>query len=159
MFKLMVLFITSLSLFAQDKTFVNVSDDGLGIQGYDPVAYFTLKKAVKGNSTLSFKHDDVTYYFSSEAHLKLFKKSPNAYLPEYGGWCAYGCSGTKETTGFTAGKFPVDPKTFKIIDNKLYLYYNKGDYNALDKWNTFSEKTLLNNANNYWDASVTTGNN
>lgn len=150
MLKLVYIFIVSLSIFSQDIALTNTSENQIGLQGYDPVAYFTLNKAVKGNEYRLFMHNSINYHFSSDAHLKLFKANPEAYLPQYGGFCAYGCSGTKETTGFVADRFPVDPETFKLIDGKLYLFYHKDGYNALDKWNQLSEKNSLKDANKFW---------
>src|SRR4051812_40820817 len=64
-------------------------DEGLAIQGYDPVAYFTEGKAVKGSKSNAVFHEGVTYYFSSAANKEAFKKNPAKYEPQYGGWCAY----------------------------------------------------------------------
>jgi len=57
-----------------------------------------------------------------------FKKNPSRYEPQYGGWCAY-------AMGKDGSKVEVDPETFKIIDGKLYLYYNKFFNNTLKSWN------------------------
>src|SRR5438105_4719456 len=74
-------------------------DDGLAIEGYDPVAYFTLSKAVKGSKDVALFHQGITYHFSSAANKEEFKKNPSKYEPQYGGWCAYamGAKGEKVT--------------------------------------------------------------
>jgi YHS domain-containing protein len=56
---------------------------GIAIEGYDPVAYFTLNKAVKGKKDLAVFHQGVTYYFSSTAHKEFFKANPARYEPEF----------------------------------------------------------------------------
>ena len=52
--------------------------------------------------------------------------------------------------GNPPGKYPVNPKTFKIIDNKLYLFYNDNGYNFLEIWKS-NEKANLERANERWE--------
>ena len=103
-------------------------DGGLAIKGYDPVAYFTDGKAVKGKKELALYHQGVTYYFSSPVNKELFKKDPVKYEPQYGGWCAYAMGNSGE-------KVSIDPETFKIIQGRLYLFYNRFFTNTLTAWN------------------------
>lgn len=117
-------------------------EKGLAIQGYDPVAYFTMKKAVEGKKEFAYKFEGVTYYFSSAANRDLFVKDSKAYEPQYGGWCAY-------AMGETGEKVEVDPETFKVLDGKLYLFYNKFFNNTLPKWNE-KEMELKNKADKNW---------
>lgn len=114
---------------------------GLAIQGYDPVAYFTENKAVEGSKELAYSHNDITYYFSSDANRKKFIASPEKYEPEYGGYCAYAMA--------DGDKVRIDPETFKILDGKLYLFYNFRFTNTLKSWNK-DENNLLNKANGAW---------
>lgn len=86
------------------------------IRGYDPVAYFTEGKPVKGNKEFSYQWNDANWYFSSKADLDSFKKNPEKYAPQYGGYCAYGCS--------EGHKAPTDPNAWTIIDGKLYFNYS-----------------------------------
>lgn len=125
------------------KTQFNL-EDGVAIQGYDPVAYFVQHKAVKGKREFTFLKEGVTYYFSSAANKDLFTKNSAAYEPQYGGWCAY-------AMGESGEKVEVDPETFKVVDNKLYLFYNSLFNNTLPKWNK-DEKNLKSNADNNWKA-------
>jgi len=132
--------------FAQDlngrKKQFNLSDKGLAVQGYDPVAYFTQKKAVKGKKELAVSYQGLTYYFSSSANKDIFLQSPSSYEPEYGGWCAY-------AMGAKGEKVSVDPETFKIVNNKLYLFYNRFFNNTLQEWNK-DEVTLKTKADLAW---------
>lgn len=123
------------------KKHYNLSNN-LAISGYDPVAYFTVKKAVKGKSAYSVTEKDITYYFSSKENKDAFIKNPSAYEPEYGGWCAY-------AMGATGEKVQVDPETFKIINNKLYLFYNRFFNNTLKDWNK-DEANLKSKADIAW---------
>lgn len=115
---------------------------GVAISGYDPVAYFTQGKAVEGSSKIVFQYQGITYQFASDANKELFKKSPSAYEPQYGGWCAYAMGNTGE-------KVEVDPGTFKIINGKLYLFYNKFFNNTLKSWNK-DEVNLRSKADKNW---------
>jgi len=103
-------------------------DNGLAIKGYDPVAYHTLGKAVKGKKELAVYFQGVTYFFSSAENKEEFKRNPAKYEPAYGGWCAYAMGNSGE-------KVNIDPATFKIINGKLYLFYNKFFNNTLTSWN------------------------
>jgi YHS domain-containing protein len=118
-------------------------EDGLAIEGYDPVAYFS-QKAMKGKKEFSHKHDGVTYYFSTAANRDAFIKDPAKYEPQYGGWCAY-------AMGAAGEKVEIDPETFKIVDGKLYLFYHTLINNTLPKWNA-DEKALKPKADKNWKA-------
>ena len=117
-------------------------ENGLAIQGYDPVAYFTQNKAAEGNKQLTAVFEGVTYRFSSAANKELFVKDPKKYEPQYGGWCAY-------AMGATGEKVEIDPETFKILNGKLYLFYHSWTNNTLTKWNK-DEPTLKSKADKSW---------
>jgi|SRR5689334_6062295 len=137
----------STTCFSQDVTELRKAqfnlDDGIAINGYDPVAYFKKGAAVKGKSELAVFDRGVTYHFSSVENKEEFKKSPSSYEPQYGGWCAY-------AMGKDGSKVEVDPATFKIIDGKLYLYYNKFFNNTLKSWNK-DEVNLKSKADVNWN--------
>ncbi len=116
-------------------------EDGLAIQGYDPVAYFS-GKALKGKKEFSVVQGGVTYRFASAANAATFKKDPVMYEPQYGGWCAY-------AMGATGEKVEIDPETFKVLDGKLYLFYNAYFNNTLPKWNK-DEVALKKKADENW---------
>lgn len=90
-----------------------VINSTVAVQGYDVVGYFTDNKPIKGDGNHVAVHDGVNYLFASDEHKKLFEASPEKYLPQYGGWCAFGVSVNK--------KFISDPTVWKIVDGKLYL--------------------------------------
>ena len=89
----------------------------LAVEGYDPVAYFTENKAVKGSKDFEWEWGDANWRFSSEENLAAFKLDPEKYSPQYGGYCAYAVA-----DGKTVG---IDPEAFDIVDGKLYLNYSK----------------------------------
>lgn len=114
---ILILFVAFLSAtsFSQTSKHINVNDK-LAIQGYDAVAYFESAKAIEGKKEITSEYKGVIYQFSSESNKVLFLKNPEYYLPQFGGFCAYGMS-----EGYEA---PVKPEAFTIVDNKLYLNYN-----------------------------------
>jgi YHS domain-containing protein len=147
---LVVGLLMNLAVYAQNpaqrtKEF-NLEKNNIAIQGYDPVSYFTKSKAIKGKKELAVSAEGVTYYFSTEENKELFRKNFHAYEPQYGGWCAY-------AMGTTGDKVEIDPGTFKIIDNKLYLFYNAFFNNTLKSWNK-DEKNLKAKANNNWNKRI-----
>lgn len=119
----------------------NLTDDNLAVRGYDVVSYFNGKPKI-GSKSSSGSYKGVTYYFSSQSNLEIFKKSPEKYEPQYGGWCAF-------AMGNSAEKVEVDPETYKIIEGKLYLFYNAYFTNTLTKWNK-DEKNLKFKADKNW---------
>jgi len=96
---------------------------GVAIKGYDTVSYFTESKAVKG--TPEYKHSFLgeTWHFSTAEHRDLFAGNPVAYAPQYGGFCAGEVLYADVSTGVTTN---IDPEAWRIIDGKLYLFYDKG---------------------------------
>jgi YHS domain-containing protein len=117
-------------------------EKSLAIQGYDPVAYFKQGEAAKGKKEFSLQHEGVTYLFSSADNREAFKNNPPAYEPQYGGWCAYAMGAKGEKVG-------IDPETFKIVNNKLYLFYNRYFNNTLKSWNK-DESNLKTKADQHW---------
>jgi YHS domain-containing protein len=117
-------------------------DDGVAIKGYDPVAYFTSGKAEKGKSSFATLYKGVSYHFATAADLNSFQANPEKYEPQYGGWCAY-------AMGHDGSKVEVDPETFKIINGKLFLFYNRFFNNTLKAWNQ-DESKLHTRADANW---------
>ena len=93
-------------------TAVNV-DQGIGLKGYDPVAYFINAAPTKGSEQYSFAWKGVTYRFASAGNLEKFKADPEKYLPQYGGYCAYAMSLDRIAD--------IDPSRWAIVNGKLYL--------------------------------------
>lgn len=102
-------------------------DSGLAVHGYDAVSYQSAGGPVLGSETETVIHDGGTYRFSTAENKAAFIADPPRYIPAYGGWCAF---------AMADGDFvDVDPKTFKIVDGKLLLFYNGWLGNTLKKWN------------------------
>ena len=117
-------------------------ENKVAIQGYDPVSYFKQGKAIKGRKEVLASYDGVVYQFSSATNKEIFLKSPTSFEPQYGGWCAY-------AMGSAGEKVEINPETFKIIDGKLYLFYNAYFNNTLKSWNK-DEASLKAKADANW---------
>lgn len=117
-------------------------ENKMAILGYDPVGYFAQGKAIKGKKEILTSYQGVTYKFSSAENKEMFLKNPSKYEPQYGGWCAY-------AMGSAGEKVEINPETFKIIDGKLYLFYNAYFNNTLKSWNK-DEVNLKVKADNNW---------
>lgn len=145
--QILILFVAFISVTAFGQTVAKRTkefnlESKTAIQGYDPVAYFTQKKAVKGKSTINTTYEGVVYNFSSQANKDLFLKNPSGYEPQYGGWCAY-------AMGANGEKVEINPETFKIVEGKLNLYYNAFFNNTLKSWNK-DEVNLKKKADANW---------
>jgi YHS domain-containing protein len=127
---------------AQDnKNVIQNLKEGLAIQGYDPVTYFSQNKAVEGKKTISQLYNGATYYFSSEANKATFTKDPAKYEPAYGGYCAYAMA--------FGDQVKIDPETFKVKEGRLFLFYNFRFNNTLTDWKK-DEVILFKKAEAEW---------
>jgi len=111
---------------------------GVAVGGYDPVAYFTKGKAIKGSKTITAETDGIEWRFSSEENRSAFTANPAKYAPQYGGYCAWAVS-----QGYTA---KGDPNAWKIVEGKLYLNY---DRNVQKTWAKNTAKNI-SKANANW---------
>ena len=93
------------------------STQGIVIEGYDPVAYFTMGKATKGSKEFTYEWLESQWHFASAEHRDMFVADPIKYTPQYGGFCAASLSG--------GNLAPVDPEAWRIVDGKLYLYFSE----------------------------------
>jgi len=137
---ILVLSIATSSVFAQTIDY-NLKN-GYIANGYDVVAYFN-NEAIEGDKKFHSQHDGIDYKFSSEKNLNLFVKNPEKYIPEYGGYCAYAIAKKGD-------KVSINPKTFKVTNGKLYLFYNAWGTNTLELWQKENEDVLQNKADENW---------
>lgn len=135
---LILLLLVSTTTFAQKY---NIKK-GVIANGYDVVNYFN-NKATKGNKDFSVKHDNIIFLFSTLKNKNIFKKNPEKYIPQYGGFCAY-------AIGKTGKKVSINPKTFEIRDGKLYLFYNSWGTNTLELWQNEGAEKLKQKADKNW---------
>jgi YHS domain-containing protein len=118
---------------------LNKDASGSALRGYDAVAYFALDNAVKGDPKFEYAWNGAKWLFSSEENLKKFQADPEAYAPQFGGYCAYAVS-----EGYTAD---ADPEAWKIVDGKLYLNYNRDVQKTWEK----NEAERIANGKSNWE--------
>ncbi|NJL27511.1 MAG: YHS domain-containing protein [Thermoanaerobaculia bacterium] len=121
--------VLSFSLFGSAKAvvkdgyLVNVDSDGVILDGYDPVAFFTDGKPVEGDPKFQSQYQGAIYHFATAEHKASFDADPAKYAPQFGGYCAYAAS-----KGDLAA---IDVDYFSIVDGRLLLQYSSG---AMAKW-------------------------
>lgn len=96
---------------------INVQS-GAAISGYDPVAFFTENRPVKGVPANAYTYKGAEFHFANASNRDTFAADPERYAPQFGGFCAYGTA-----RGYKA---PIDPAAFTITGGKLYLNYDTG---------------------------------
>jgi YHS domain-containing protein len=133
------------ALAADDIRLVNIDKNGVILDGYDPVAFFTDHKPVLGSETFASTYRGATYHFASAEHKATFDKEPAKYEPQFGAFCAYAVS-----VGHTA---PIDVHTFSIVDGRLVVQHNA---RAVGLWNKDVQGNLKK-ADKYWPAVAKNG--
>ena len=145
--KLLSLIVTTLLIstlgFAQNfKANHNTDDSKIALQGYSPVSYLDLGIAQKGLKEYKVTYDGLAYYFTSEDQQKSFEANPQKYLPQYGGYCAFGIA--------VGAKFRVDPNKFIVKDGKYYLFLYDLEVDAQQLWLADNHKELVQKADANW---------
>ncbi len=112
---MMALGLLTTSVFGKDP--VNVAGaSGVALDGYDPVAFFIDKKPMNGDPAISASYNGAKYFFASKEHKVMFEADPQKYVPQFGGYCAFGVA--------VDALFPVDINTWQTRNGKLYLNLN-----------------------------------
>jgi len=122
---------------APGKVLVNRDKNGLALQGYDPVAYFTDGKPLKGSPKITTKFEGATYYFATVDHRAQFTGDPAKYAPAFGGYCGYAASINRLS--------PIDPNFWQIVDGRLVLQHNQHAYDLFNKDLAANEKLAQGN--------------
>ena len=94
--------------------FAQAQAPSIALKGYDPVAYFTQGKPVKGVQSMSHEFDDVRYQFSSAKNKAAFVADPDKYAPQFTGMCSGGVSKGMKTES--------NPELWAIVNGKLYTF-------------------------------------
>jgi YHS domain-containing protein len=114
-FAAFALFAPALSLAAEPEIFTGFVP-GVAIGGYDAVAYFEAGKPMAGSAALTTEWKGAVWRFASQENLDKFRRSPESYAPQYGGYCAFAVANGATAKG--------EPEIWRIVDNKLYLNYS-----------------------------------
>ena len=139
---LMIAVMTAGMMFGQNKKANNIDDSKIGLQGYSPVSYLDFGLAQRGSKQYKVVHKDIAYYFTSNKQKVQFEKNPEKYLPQFGGFCAFGV--------YAGAKFRVDPNKFVVSNGKYYLFLNDVEVDAKQLWIAEKESKLLATANKNW---------
>ncbi len=91
------------------------AENGVAIDGSDPVAYFAEKGPVPG-ATNAVDWKGATWKFTDTANAEAFAADPMAYAPQFGGYCAFAAS-----RGYLA---PTTPEAWTIYEGQLFLNAN-----------------------------------
>ncbi|OIN57497.1 YHS domain-containing (seleno)protein [Arsenicibacter rosenii] len=140
-YALIITLLATTGVFAQQKEALLpaiFSPGGIALHGYDPVSYFTEEKPARGDSGISITHEGVTWHFASVGNKETFLTNPATYMPQYGGYCAFGMS-----RGYKA---PTEADAWTIVDGKLYFNYNK---KVRESWNK-APKAYIDKADQNW---------
>jgi len=136
----LITFIITVASYGQNAIYN--TQNGYVANGYDVISYFS-NEVHKGNDEYTFTYDNVNFKFSNLENLNLFKSTPDKYIPQYGGWCAYAIALKNK-------KVRINPKTFEVRDGKLYLFYDSKLINTHKKWLAKKPITLIRKANDNW---------
>lgn len=119
------------------------AEEGVAINGYDPVAYFVKNAPVKGSEQFKTEYEKTVWLFSSAENQAKFVDKPERYLPQYGGYCAYAMS-----HGFVVDTVP---EAFTVLNDKLYLNYSLG---VRENW-LEDIQNYVEGADKQWDKKLT----
>ncbi|MEL6810514.1 MAG: YHS domain-containing (seleno)protein [Bacteroidota bacterium] len=148
---LILAFTLSIQMNAQDKMANNIDNSNIALQGYSPVSYLDLGIAQKGVKEHKSQYEKVVYYFTSAEQKATFDKNPKRYLPEYGGYCAFGI--------YAGAKFRPDPNKFIVKDGKYFLYLYNLELDAQQLWLAENDHgKLVGVANKNWSKLRSTHN-
>jgi YHS domain-containing protein len=135
--------ISSTTLFAQNNKANNIDNSNIALQGYSPVSYANLSLAQKGLKEFKAMHEGIAYYLTSAEQKATFESNPEKYLPQYGGFCAFGI--------YAGAKFRVDPNKFINVNGKYFLFLNNLELDAMQLWLDEKDHTkLVAAANGNW---------
>ncbi len=133
---------SAISSFAAAKQLLNLDRNGVAIQGYDPVAFFTDSRPVKGDSQFQSDYNGAKYYFASADHKAAFDKEPAKYEPQFGGYCAYGVS--------HGSRAPIKIEAWQIVNGRLLMQYDLGVKDDFNK----DQQGTLKKADQNWPGLV-----
>ncbi|MEJ4087218.1 YHS domain-containing (seleno)protein [Galbibacter orientalis] len=129
------------SLLAQAHSY-NTDESTIALEGYSPVSYIEQGKAQLGKKSYKATYNGLTYFFVNQEQQTKFKSNPQKYIPQYGGWCAYAVS-----KGY---KYRPNPKSFRVVDNKLYLFTVNVEADFVKAWEKEGKHKHITQADKNW---------
>lgn len=110
----------------------------LALQGYDIISYYKSDAAYKGSDIFQATYKGKRYLFISKEHQLLFAKTPEKYLPQFGGFCAHSASQQRIVVG--------DPSVYVVDQGNLYFFRNN---KARNIWNKQDDDKIIK-AKKHW---------
>ena len=90
---------------------------GLAIEGFDPVAYFTDARAIRGVPDFEAAEAGVVWRFHNASNRDAFAANPEVYGPQFGGY---------DPVAIARGtSVPGHPQVWLVTGQRLYLFYSK----------------------------------
>jgi YHS domain-containing protein len=123
-------------------------DQRVMLEGHDAVAYFTRNAAVPGDPSITYSYRGVLWRFASAENKAEFERSPQKYMPQFGGFCSNGINYAVPWGGGGG------PDTWRIYRGKLYVF---GGQKARDQFEMDTELNLKR-AHHYWNVVVSGSN-
>ena len=115
------------------------TSSGVAVHGHDPVSYFDQDAPLAGSDEFTHEWADATWKFANAENRDRFAANPEAYAPQFGGFCAFAVS-----KGFTADPAP---DAWHVHDGRLYVF---ADTNVRDDWvATIGEGSLADSRKNW----------
>ena len=121
----------------------NTDDSKIALLGYSPISYLDLGTAQKSVKEYKASYDGLNYYFTTNDQKKTFEENPTKYLPQYGGYCAFGVS--------VGAKFRADPNKFVVKDGKYFLFLYDLEVDAQQLWLAGNHEKLVAKADGNWN--------
>jgi YHS domain-containing protein len=134
--------LTSAGFAQNSKASHNTDNSKIALQGYSPVSYLNLGIAQKGLKEYKVTHDGLAYYFTTKEQKNKFNVDPKKYLPQYGGYCAFGVS--------VGAKFRTDPNKFVVKNGKYFLFLYDLEVDAQQLWLDGNHEKLVAKADGNW---------
>jgi YHS domain-containing protein len=123
---------------------LTLAGNPLGMHGIDPVSMFDADAPALGDAAFTSSHDGVDYYFASAQAQQAFQADPDRFLPQFGGFCAFGV--------YVGKKLDGDVRYADIVEGKLYLFVNAA---ILEKY-LKDKDAVLTGASATWSKIVNT---
>lgn len=107
--------LTPVAAMAQKPEIYTSWRNAVAVDGYDVVS-FHAGKPLKGRTEFATQYKKATWRFDTRGNLDLFLMNPEAFEPQYGGYCAWALAKNKLAPG--------KAEHWHVIDGKLYLNYS-----------------------------------
>lgn len=102
-------------VFAKTVSRFSLHKDGSALRGYDATAYFSAGSAIEGADDAMVQWKGATWRFATPEDAVIFGATPDAFAPQFGGYCTRAMSLGKEV--------PADPEVWRIHGDRLYVFY------------------------------------